>query len=101
MGFNPSAELDLTGLYYATEETKCLALALCVLLVCETLITLPEEVKHVWNSPWSFGRVMFHANRIWAPIMLAIYTPSLFMYHLSEKMYAAVLTEAASQLTAF
>ncbi|KAJ1302375.1 hypothetical protein OPQ81_001188 [Rhizoctonia solani] len=70
------AELDLAELYHATEETKYLALALCILLICETLATLPAEVRHVWNSPWSFGRIMFHANRIWAPIMLAIYVPS-------------------------
>ncbi|CAE6466669.1 unnamed protein product, partial [Rhizoctonia solani] len=75
MVFNPDAELDLVDLYYATEATKYLALALCTLLACETFATLPAEVKHVWNSRWSFGRNMFHANRIWAPIMLAIYVP--------------------------
>ncbi|CAE6469830.1 unnamed protein product [Rhizoctonia solani] len=95
MGFNPGAELDLVDLYYATEGTKYLALVLCVLLACEIFATLPAEVKHVWNSRWSFGRVMFHANRIWAPIMLAIYVPSLFMYHLSHKLY--VLIEESSQ----
>ncbi|CAE6420706.1 unnamed protein product, partial [Rhizoctonia solani] len=91
MAFDPDAELDLVELYYATEETKYLALALCVLLVCETLITLPTEVRHVWNSAWSFGRIMFHANRIWAPIMLAIYVPSLFMYNLSEEVFSVLV----------
>ncbi|KDN44962.1 hypothetical protein RSAG8_05135, partial [Rhizoctonia solani AG-8 WAC10335] len=85
MAFSPDGELDLAELYYATEDTKYLALALCVILICETLTTLPAEVRHVWNSRWSFGRIMFHANRIWAPIMLGIYVPSLFMYNLSEK----------------
>ncbi|EUC58523.1 transmembrane protein, putative, partial [Rhizoctonia solani AG-3 Rhs1AP] len=41
MVFNPDAELDLVDLYYATEGTKYLALALCTLLVCETFATLP------------------------------------------------------------
>ncbi|CAE6486869.1 unnamed protein product [Rhizoctonia solani] len=86
MAFSPDGELDLAELYYATEDTKYLALALCVILICETLTTLPAEVRHVWNSRWSFGRIMFHANRIWAPIMLGIYVPSLFMYNLSEKV---------------
>ncbi|GAB1524798.1 hypothetical protein RhiTH_007954 [Rhizoctonia solani] len=64
MAFNPDAELNLIELYYATENTKYLA-------VCETLATIPLEAKYVWNSRWSFGRIMFHANRTWAPIMLA------------------------------
>ncbi|CAE7101442.1 unnamed protein product [Rhizoctonia solani] len=79
MAFDPDAELDLMELYYATENTKYLALVLCVLLVCETVVTLPLEVRHVWNSRWSFGRIMFHANRMWAPIMLAIYVPSVLI----------------------
>ncbi|CAE6457003.1 hypothetical protein BN14_05287 [Rhizoctonia solani AG-1 IB] len=86
MAFNPDAELDLVELYYATENTKYLAVSLFVLLICETFATIPLEVRHVWNSRWSFGRIMFHANRIWAPIMLAIYIPSLFIYDLSEKV---------------
>ncbi|QRW23904.1 hypothetical protein RhiXN_10228 [Rhizoctonia solani] len=71
MAFNPDAELDLIELYYATENTKYLAASLFVVLVCETLATIPLEAKYVWNSRWSFGRIMFHANRTWAPVMLA------------------------------
>ncbi|KAG8731540.1 hypothetical protein FRC12_019687 [Ceratobasidium sp. 428] len=71
-------ELSLEELYTATEATKYLALASCVFLICETITTLPEEVRYVWNSRWSFGRVMFHANRVWGLVMLLGYVPSMF-----------------------
>lgn len=79
-------ELDLEELYNATEATKYLALGSCLFLICEIFETIPDEVRLVWSSRWSFGRVMFHANRIWGPLMLAIYVPTLFIYNLSEEV---------------
>ncbi|KAF8596105.1 hypothetical protein BDV93DRAFT_548507 [Ceratobasidium sp. AG-I] len=82
-------ELDLEELYNATESTKYLALGSCVFLLCETFQTIPAEVRLLWRSRWSFGRIMFHANRVWGPLMLAIYVPTLFMYNLSEEVCIA------------
>lgn len=78
-------ELDLPDLYVANEAVKYLALAACVFMACETIAALPAEIKYVWKSRWSFGRVMFHANRIWGPLMLACYVPTEFMYNLSDE----------------
>ncbi|KAG8741093.1 hypothetical protein FRC10_003334, partial [Ceratobasidium sp. 414] len=42
----------------------------CTFLVYDILITTPNEIRYVWGSRWSFARMAFHFNRVWAPVML-------------------------------
>ncbi|KAG9106071.1 hypothetical protein FRC07_008968 [Ceratobasidium sp. 392] len=46
--------------------------AVIALFVYDTLITLDAEVKHIWSSPWTFGRISFHFNRIWGIVIICI-----------------------------
>lgn len=87
-----SLSSQAVDLYTRTETTKYLALASCTLLVYDIISTLPSEVRYVWGSRWSFGRVVYHLNRLWAPAMLFSYVPSLFRYHQSnERCLSALL----------
>ncbi|CAE6502111.1 unnamed protein product [Rhizoctonia solani] len=81
--------IDVVELYRSIEIAKYMSLASCAFLVCEIFATLPGEINYVWGSRWSFGRYMFHANRIWGPLMLAAYTPTIFLYNLSDQAIVA------------
>ncbi|KAG8737615.1 hypothetical protein FRC12_017077, partial [Ceratobasidium sp. 428] len=69
-------EVDIKDAYLAILVTKYLAVFSCTLLIYDIIVTLPTEVRYVWASRWSFGRISYHANRCWGPILLAIYVPS-------------------------
>ncbi|CAE6468023.1 unnamed protein product [Rhizoctonia solani] len=78
---------DTKTAYMNILGAKYLSMVSCSLLIYDILTTLPTEVRYVWRSRWSFGRVAFHINRMWAPIVLAKLITALFMYHLSDTMY--------------
>lgn len=86
-----SGESSIASIHARTEATKYLALVSCAFLIYDILITLPSEVRYVWGSRWSFGRVAFHLNRIWAPLMLACYVPSLFLHYLTNERCFPIL----------
>lgn len=72
-------------MFRAIEGTKYLAIAASTILVYDILCTIDSEIKYIWASKWSFGRAIFHINRVWAVVVLSVYVPTLFMYNLSER----------------
>lgn len=82
--------IDVRKVYLNILGAKYLSIVSCTILVYDILNTLPTEIRFVWKSRWSFGRVAFHLNRLWAPIVLAVYVPTLFMYRLSNTTCLAV-----------
>ncbi|KAG9083217.1 hypothetical protein FS749_006214, partial [Ceratobasidium sp. UAMH 11750] len=49
--------------------------AATALFVYDYLITFNAEVKHIWSSPWSFGRISFHFNRTLGVLIAFITSP--------------------------
>ncbi|KAF8598374.1 hypothetical protein BDV93DRAFT_561416 [Ceratobasidium sp. AG-I] len=82
------------------ENTKYLAIAAYTILIYDILCTLDIEVQNIWASKWSFVRVVFHINRVWAVTILSVYIPTLFMYNLSEQKQQIIPNPAPDLITA-
>ncbi|CAE6465071.1 unnamed protein product [Rhizoctonia solani] len=50
--------------------TKYLAIISLMLLVYDWTISIDHEVEFIWEQSWSWGRAIYHANRIWSLTLL-------------------------------
>lgn len=66
------------------ELAKYLAIASLTLLVYDWLLNLDFEVKFIWGSPWSWGRLAYHVVRIWPLVLLCITLPVILFIPLPQ-----------------
>ncbi|CAE7107048.1 unnamed protein product [Rhizoctonia solani] len=68
----PTGELVDTIVFYHGQHqlAKYIAIVSLTLLVYDWIINIDLEVEFVWRASWSWGRVIYHANRIWSLTLL-------------------------------
>ncbi|KAJ1300737.1 hypothetical protein OPQ81_002380 [Rhizoctonia solani] len=49
---------------------KYLAVVSITLLVYDWILNIDLEVAFIWQQSWTWGRVVYHANRIWSLVLL-------------------------------
>ncbi|CAE7081446.1 unnamed protein product [Rhizoctonia solani] len=81
----PSWLRETENLVIGMQNTRYLALASLSFLLYDILNTISLEKKHVWSTPWNFGRIAFHLNRIFAPTIQIIQIVSLFRFRPSPR----------------
>ncbi|CAE6432099.1 unnamed protein product [Rhizoctonia solani] len=70
-GFSLEDIVDqVTGYREQQQLAKYLAIVSLALLVYDWIISIDREVEFIWGHPWSWGRVVYHANRVWSLTLL-------------------------------
>lgn len=77
--------LEAENLAIGMAATRYLALVSLTFLLYDMLTTMGTEVKYVWATPWNFGRIAFHFNRLFAPSLQTLQVISLFRFHPSPQ----------------
>ncbi|KAF8704553.1 hypothetical protein RHS03_05968, partial [Rhizoctonia solani] len=77
-GLTHAAEIPIaSGKIWELKEVENLAIGMQATRYL-ALSTIDLESEYVWSSPWNFGRIVFHFNRIFAPsLQLVIPFPPL------------------------
>lgn len=60
---------SLTQFLLQESATRYTYVAAECLMVWDILLTLDEEIAHVWFAPWTLGKAMFFLNRYCPPIL--------------------------------
>ncbi|CAE6462280.1 unnamed protein product, partial [Rhizoctonia solani] len=76
---------ETENLVIGMQNTRYLALASISFLLYDIVSTIGLESQYVWSAPWNFGRVAFHFNRLFAPIIQIVQIVSLFRFHPSPR----------------
>ncbi|KAF8598362.1 hypothetical protein BDV93DRAFT_526794 [Ceratobasidium sp. AG-I] len=76
---------NVTEFYVSMNRTRQLTLACFVFLLYDALLTMPAEVRYIWNARWSFARIAFYFNRVSGLGLLLFYLTELFTYHSSNE----------------
>ncbi|CEL55913.1 hypothetical protein RSOLAG1IB_01925 [Rhizoctonia solani AG-1 IB] len=71
---------EIENLVVGMEVTRYLALASLSFALYDIVSTIDLESKYVWSTPWNFGRIAFHFNRIFAPSIQIVHLISLFRF---------------------
>ncbi|KZT36399.1 hypothetical protein SISSUDRAFT_1034864 [Sistotremastrum suecicum HHB10207 ss-3] len=69
--FQAEFQLLLNAVNYSTIVAE-VSLSGFVLLIYDFILSFPEELKFVWRSRWSLGKVLFLLNRYLVPLDLAV-----------------------------
>ncbi|KAH7338683.1 hypothetical protein B0J17DRAFT_658044 [Rhizoctonia solani] len=72
MSTSSGQEMEVIEFFMAAEMTKTIALISSTIFIFDTILTLPQEIRYVWSSRWSFARVAFHVNRLWSSVVLGL-----------------------------
>ncbi|CAE6433995.1 unnamed protein product [Rhizoctonia solani] len=83
-GSNYAATTSIAGGSSWLEETENLAIGMQATRYL-ALSTIDLESKYVWSAPWNFGRVAFHFNRFFAPMIQIVHIVSLFRFRPSPQ----------------
>ncbi|CAE6451049.1 unnamed protein product [Rhizoctonia solani] len=76
---------EIENLAIGMEATRYLALASLSFLLYDIASTIDLESKYVWSAPWNFGRIAFHFNRVFAPLIQILHLISLFRFRPSPQ----------------
>ncbi|CAE6432104.1 unnamed protein product [Rhizoctonia solani] len=79
-GFELKDIVDTIIFYHGQQQiAKYLAVVSITLLVYDWVLNLDLEVAFIWGHSWSWGRVIYHTNRVW-PIALLGITLSVILF---------------------
>ncbi|CCO34311.1 hypothetical protein BN14_08408 [Rhizoctonia solani AG-1 IB] len=86
---------EIENLVVGMEVTRYLALASLSFALYDIVSTIDLESKYVWSTPWNFGRIAFHFNRIFAPsiqMFLAACISYVCFFHYSPSPQFCIIT---------
>ncbi|KAG8906372.1 hypothetical protein FRB99_007056 [Tulasnella sp. 403] len=90
LSFNVTELIMTDGSISATSLhiTHYCRVAITMLVLYDTLITLDVEIFYVWSSPWTSSKVVFLLNRYLAPVVCLYNLSTLFFAELSLLCFA-------------
>ncbi|CAE6508851.1 unnamed protein product [Rhizoctonia solani] len=67
--------------HHQHQLAKYMAIVSLMLLVYDWTISIDHEVEFIWEQSWSWGRAIYHVNRIWSLTLLGTALTVILFLH--------------------